>query len=267
MTQPLVGKQILIVEDEQVFRSLLDSWFSSLGATTVLAADGVDALELLGGFTPDLMICDIAMPRMNGLKLLEHIRNRGDQTPVLVISATENMADIAKALRLGVEDVLLKPVKDLNRLREMVFACLYPSMFNSRVEEEERLFRDWDAMVDNPAAAAKLLQEQLAHQNQRLPELGALLKQVNHLLRQANLPGQFPLLVGYYHRELKNLILVSAGLNATLNTGEHQVQISNGVPLGTLGNAYLNQLSQRCDAWQCQIWGTGGRLRLMLSAE
>ncbi len=76
-----------------------------------------------------------------------------------------------------------------------------------------------------------LLQEQLAHQNQRLPELGALLKQVNHLLRQANLPGQFPLLVGYYHRELKNLILVSAGLNATLNTGEHQVQISNGVPL------------------------------------
>lgn len=57
----LVGKQILIVEDEQVFRSLLDSWFSSLGATTVLAADGVDALELLGGFTPDLMICDIAM--------------------------------------------------------------------------------------------------------------------------------------------------------------------------------------------------------------
>ena len=38
-----------------------------------------------------------------------------------------------------------------------------------------------------------------------------------------------------YHRELKNLILVSAGLNATLNTGEHQVQISNGVPLGTLG--------------------------------
>ncbi|ELF2657110.1 response regulator, partial [Escherichia coli] len=57
MTQPLVGKQILIVEDEPVFRSLLDSWFSSLGATTVLAADGVDALELLGGFTPDLMIC------------------------------------------------------------------------------------------------------------------------------------------------------------------------------------------------------------------
>ncbi len=120
MTQPLAGKHILIVEDEPVFRSLLDSWLSSLGATTALAEDGVDALEKMVSITPDLMICDIAMPRMNGLKLVEHLRNEGNQTPILVISATENMADIAKALRLGVQDILLKPVKDLNRLRETV---------------------------------------------------------------------------------------------------------------------------------------------------
>jgi two-component system response regulator len=150
MTQPLAGKQILIVEDEPVFRSLLDSWLSSLGAETLVADDGVSALEQLDNASPDLMICDIAMPRMNGLKLVEHLRNKGDQMPVLVISATDNMADIAKALRLGVQDVLLKPVKDLNRLKETVFACLYPNMFNSRVEEEERLFQDWDALVENP---------------------------------------------------------------------------------------------------------------------
>jgi two-component system response regulator len=337
MTQPLAGKQILIVEDEPVFCSLLDSYLSSLGAITTVAWDGIDALEKMSSVSPDLLICDLAMPRMNGLKLVEHIRNEGNQTPILVISATENMSDIAKALRLGVQDVLLKPIKDLNRLRETVFACLYPTMFNSRVEEEERLFQDWDALVSDPQAAAKLLQElqppvqqvmshcrvnyrqlvaadqpglvldiaplsendlafycldvtragdngvlaalllralfngllqeQLSHQRQRLPELGNLLKQVNQLLRQANLTGQFPLIVGYYHSALKNLILVSAGLNATLNTGEHQIQVSNGVPLGTLGNTYLNQISQRCDAWQCQVWGAGGRLRLMLSAE
>ncbi|MDU4005452.1 two-component system response regulator RssB [Pluralibacter gergoviae] len=337
MTQPLAGKLILIVEDEPVFRSLLDSWLSSLGAVTALAEDGEDAREKMETLTPDLMICDIAMPRMNGLKLVEYLRNNGHQLPILVISATENMADIAKALRLGVQDVLLKPVQDLDKLRETVFACLYPNMFNSRVEEEERLFEDWDALVSNPTAAAKLLQElqppvqqmishcrvnyrqlvsadkpglvldiaplsdndlafycldvtragdngvlaalllraifnsllqeQLAHRGQRLPELGSLLKQVNQLLRQASLPGQFPLLVGYYHSGIKNLILVSAGLNGTLNAGDRQIQISNGVPLGTMGNTYLNQISQRCDAWQCQIWGSGGRLRLMLSAE
>ena len=335
MTQPLAGKQILIVEDEPVFRSLLHGWLTSLGATTFQAEDGKDALHKMTEVHPDLMICDISMPRMNGLELVETLRNRGEQ--FLMISATENMADIAKALRLGVQDVLLKPVKDFDRLRETVYACLYPAMFSSRVEEEERLFEDWDALVSNPIAASRLLQElqppvqqemshcrihyrqlvsadkpglvldiaplsendlafycldvtragdngvlaalllralfngllqeQLAHQGQRLPEMGSLLKQVNQLLRQANLPGQFPLLVGYYHSGLKNLILVSAGLNGTLNTGEHQIQISNGVPLGTLGDAYLNQISQRCTSWQCQIWGAGGRLRLMLSAE
>lgn len=45
MTQPLAGKQILIVEDEPVFRSLMHTWLASLGATIVRAEDGVDALQ------------------------------------------------------------------------------------------------------------------------------------------------------------------------------------------------------------------------------
>lgn len=337
MEKPLSGKHILIVEDEVVFRSLLDNFLTGLGAVVTLADDGVHALEQMSRTQPDLMICDLAMPRMGGIQLVEHIRSRGGALPILVISATENMSDIANVLRIGVQDVLLKPVKDLGRLREAVFECLYPSMFTSKVEEDEQLFQDWDALVNDPQCAAKLLkelqppvqqtiahcrvnyrqltmaeqpglvldvaalsekdlafycldvtragdngvlaalllralfngllQEQLSGQGPRLPELGALLKQVNLLLRQANLKGQFPLLVGYYHQGLKNLILVSAGLNATLNIHTHQIQLSNGVPLGTFGSTHLNQISQRCDAWQCQVWGAGGRLRLMLSAE
>ncbi|CCP07408.1 Protein hnr [Erwinia amylovora MR1] len=335
MEKPLTGKHILIVEDEVVFRSLLENFLCELGAQVTLADDGLHAIQCLGSATPDLMICDLAMPRMDGIKLVEHLRSTGSVIPILVISATENMADIAHVLRLGVQDVLLKPVKDLARLREAVFECLYPSMFTSKVEEDEQLFQDWDALVSDPQAAAKLLkqlqppvqqtiancrinyrqltmaehpglvldiaalsdkdlafycldvtragdngvlaalllralfngllQEQLSDRGQHLPELGGLLNQVNLLLRQANLHGQFPLLVGYYHQGLKNLILVSAGLNATLNIHTHQIKLRNGVPLGTLGSTHLNQISQRCEAWQCQVWGAGGRLRLMLS--
>ena len=337
MAKPLVNKQILVVEDEVVFRSVLSQFLQSLGAEVQEASHGGEALGIIPSFRPDLIICDLDMPEMNGLTFVERFRTFDSSTPVLVVSGTDQMTDIAKVLRLGVQDVLLKPLDDFARLRETVLGCLYPDMFTSQVDEEEQLFQDWDALSQHPGAAAKLLkqlqppvqqtiarcrvnyrqltmaeqpglvldiaalsehdlafycldvtraeekgvlaalllralfngllQAHLANRSHRLPELSTLLKQVNQLLRKANLEGQFPLLVGYYHRGLNNLILVSAGLNATLTANNQQIQLNSGVPLGTMNSAYLNQVSQHCKSWQCQVWGAGGRLRLMLSTD
>ncbi|MDU6412551.1 MAG: two-component system response regulator RssB [Yersiniaceae bacterium] len=337
MDKPLTSKHILIVEDEAVFRSVLVGYLKTLGATTSEAENGLEALSAVEEVSPDLILCDLAMPEMGGIEFVENLRLQGNKIPVLVISATDNMSDVAQVLRLGVEDVLLKPLTELNRLREALLACLYPHLFTSQAMEGNDLIQDWSALCQDPAQAAKLLkqlqppvQQVLAHcrinyrqltmaehpglvldvaalspndlafycldvtragengvlaalllraifngllrdhltnQRQRLPQMSTILKQVNQLLKQAHLEGQFPLLLGYYHAEYKNLILVSAGLHATVNTGENQIQLSNGVPLGTLGATYSNQISQRCAAWQCQVWGAGGRLRLMLSSD
>ncbi|QTF08318.1 two-component system response regulator RssB [Brenneria izadpanahii] len=338
MEQPLAGKRVLIIEDEAVFRSVLFGYLTSLGASVLEAVHGLEALSILEHHYPDLIICDLKMPMMGGIEFLERLRLKDNRTPILVISATSQMADVAKVLRLGVQDVLLKPIRDYARLREAVMSCLYPDMFTSPVNEIEQLMQDMDSLNQSPDAVAKLLaqlqppvqqtlarcrinyrqltvaeqpglvldiaalsdddlafycldvtqavnnngtlaalllrtlfngvlQEHMANQQHRLPHLPLLLKQVNQLLRQASLEGRFPLLVGYYHRELKRLILISAGLNATLNVNESQIALNSGVPLGTLDEAYLNQLNHDCDAWQCQIWGGGGRLRLMLSTE
>lgn len=335
MEKPLAGRKILIAEDEAVCLAVLEKFLRSLGADTFVASDGITALRQLKQIMPDLLICDLEMPEMNGLQLVEQLRTGGEQLPILIISATENMSDIAHVLRLGVQDVLLKPISSIERLREAVYECLYPSMFTSKVAEDEQLFEDWDALVQDPSAAAKLLQqlkppvqqyiahcrvnyrqlttaddpglvldiaalsesdlafycldvtragnngvlaalllralfnglvqEQLSGRRQRLPELNELLKKVNALLRRADLQGQFPLVVGYYHQKLKSLLLVSAGLNASLDINAHHIQLNSGTPLGTLNHIYLNQISQRGEEWQCQIWGAGGKLRLMLS--
>ncbi|PVZ84780.1 two-component system response regulator RssB [Serratia sp. S1B] len=336
MVQPLINKRILIVEDEQVFRSVLVGYLQSLGAQTYEAANGLQALVAVEKEKPELILCDLAMPEMDGIQFVENLRLQGIQTPVLVISATDKMADIAKVLRLGVQDVLLKPLNDLSRLRETVLTCLYPKMFTSQAIEEAELFHDWSALSQNPSEAARLLKQlqppvqqniagcrinyrqltlgdnpglvldiaalsekdlafycldvtragengvmaalllralfngllrdHLANQQHRLPQMSALLRQVNHLLHQGKLEGQFPILVGYYHAEDKNLVLISAGLHANVNTGDNQIQLANGVPLGTLESTHMNQISQHCAAWQCQVWGNGGRLRLMLSS-
>ncbi|ANI29155.1 response regulator of RpoS [Yersinia entomophaga] len=337
MDKPFTDKNILIVEDEMVFRTVLNNYLSNLGASILQASNGLEALNLLENSMPDLILCDLAMPEMGGIELVEQLLVRGIKTPVLVISATDKMTDIAQVLRLGVKDVLLKPIDDLHRLREAVLTCLYPTLFSSPAIEETELIQDWDALKKNPFEAAQLLhqlqppaqqviarcrvnyrqltgvdqpglvldiaalsdsdlafycldvtragdngvlaalllrvlfngilQEHLAGRHHRLPQMPALLKQVNQLLRRAHLEGQFPLLVGYYNSEYKNLILVSAGLHANVSAGKNHIQLSNGVPLGTLRTAHLNQISQRCEAWQCQVWGGGSQLRLMLSAE
>ncbi|MGV3344255.1 two-component system response regulator RssB [Enterobacteriaceae bacterium LUAb1] len=337
MENPLYGKQILIAEDEVVFRSLLQHFLESLGATIYLADDGLQALSSMQNMALDLLICDLSMPRMDGLRLVEQIRQQGNYVPILVISGTSNMADVAHVLRLGVQDVLLKPLNNLEQLRETVYECLYPSMFTSKVEEDKQLFQDWDALARDPIAAVKLLkqlqppvqqtiahcrinyrqltiaeqpglvldiaglseqalafycldvtragnngvlaalllralfngllQDHLSDKGRKFPELNMLLRQVNLLLRQANLTGQFPLIIGYYHQSLKNLVIVSAGLNAALEVNAQHIQLNSSLPLGTLDDTYLNQLSQQCSAWECQIWGAGGQLCLMLATE
>lgn len=337
MAQPLAGKRILIVEDDAVFRSVLAGFLKSQDAEVYEAGNGVEALSRQAENAPDAILCDLFMPEMGGIEFVRHLRENGWQTPVIVISATERMADVASVLRFGVQDVLLKPVKDLNRLRDALLASLYPDMFASPALAGEELIHDWQALSHDPEYAAQLLQqlqpqvqqfiagckinyrqltsherqglvldiaglsdkdlafycldvtragddgvlaalmirtlfngllqEQLAHHENRLPQMSALLRQVNQMLRQAGLSGQFPLLAGYYHAGLGNLILVSAGLNAKINAGDNQIQLSSGVPLGTMGSIHINQVSQRCSDWQCQIWGAGGHLRLMLSNQ
>jgi len=292
---------------------------------------------VLEDFPPDIILCDLIMPVMGGVEFVENLRLQGNKTPVLVISATDKMTDVASMVRLGVEDVILKPITDLNRLREALLSSLYPKLFSSQALEKNDFIKDWDEIKRHPEEAARLLQElqppvqqvlahcrinyrqlmmaehsglvldiaalsakdlgfyclditrakdngvlaalllraifngllreHLSNQDQRLPHMSSLLREINQLFKQAGLEGQFPLLMGYYHAEQKSLILVSAGLHATVNSDGSQIQLSNSVPLGTTDAAYSNQVSQHCDAWQCQVWGAGGRLRLMLSSE
>ena len=122
MDKPLTSKHILIVEDEAVFRSVLVGYLKTLGATTSEAENGLEALSAVEEVSPDLILCDLAMPEMDGIEFVENLRLQGNKIPVLVISATDNMSDVAKVLRLGVEDVLLKPLNDLTRLREALLA-------------------------------------------------------------------------------------------------------------------------------------------------
>lgn len=112
---------VLIVEDDPAARQLMDRFFRREGYETVLAADGVEGLGRAMAQPPDLVMLDLAMPRMDGLRLLRTLRDidtlRG--VPVIVTTSRSDSEAVDEALSLGVEQYLVKTrytLKDLSAI-------------------------------------------------------------------------------------------------------------------------------------------------------
>ena len=99
----------MIVDDEPGVRALLRDTLSIAGFETIEASDGMSALTLLRTNKPALMVIDVNMPLMDGFELVERLRTTHDLTPVLMLTAREDKSDIARGLKIGADDYVIKP--------------------------------------------------------------------------------------------------------------------------------------------------------------
>ena len=104
-----MAELIMIVDDEPGVRALLRDTLSIAGFEVVEASDGMAALTLLRSHKPALMVIDINMPLMDGFELVERLRSTQDLTPVLMLTAREDKTDIARGLKIGADDYVIKP--------------------------------------------------------------------------------------------------------------------------------------------------------------
>jgi two-component system, cell cycle response regulator len=113
----LAGAKVLVADDDAALVNTLTWILREQGCQVVAVPDGQDLLDRLGDEQPDLVLLDIMMPRVDGLQLLERIRNepRWRDLPVLMISSMDPEDGTAKALGLGASDFVAKPfrVKEL----------------------------------------------------------------------------------------------------------------------------------------------------------
>lgn len=111
---------ILVVDDEKTARSLLVETLKSNGEKVFEAEDGRQALVLLEKEKIDLVLTDRAMPVLDGIGLLQALRDRNSTVPVVMISAYGEEKLWGQALGLGAKDYLLKPfeVKEVFRVVE-----------------------------------------------------------------------------------------------------------------------------------------------------
>jgi DNA-binding response OmpR family regulator len=102
--------KILIAEDDKELRHLFSHVLTRQGYSVSGVPDGQKALEALNSDYFDMIISDIMMPVMDGYELVRHLRDRGDMTPVLMITAKDAFDDMRLGFQSGVDDYMVKPI-------------------------------------------------------------------------------------------------------------------------------------------------------------
>jgi CheY-like chemotaxis protein len=117
----LHGIRILIVEDDADSRELLRQIVTSFGATVRVAEEGHEALAIAAVWTPDLILADLRMPRMDGFTLLSRLRDdpRLCESRVVAVSALATGADIKRTWLAGFDGHVAKPI-DYDMVAELI---------------------------------------------------------------------------------------------------------------------------------------------------
>lgn len=149
--------RLLIAEDDKGVREALDRALRFEGYEVGLATDGAHALELASQNPPDLYLLDVMMPHVDGLSVCRTLRQRGDRTPILVLTARHEVSDRVAGLDAGADDYLVKPFA-LDELLARIRALLRRSapddvtgplcVADLELDPASRIVRRGDRLVD-----------------------------------------------------------------------------------------------------------------------
>ncbi len=114
---------VLIAEDDKQIREALDRILRFEGYDTMVVNDGAAALEAITDRQPDAVVLDVMMPFVDGVTVTRRLRERGDRTPILMLTARQTTADRVEGLDAGADDYLPKPF-ELDELLARIRALL-----------------------------------------------------------------------------------------------------------------------------------------------
>ncbi|MHB8511179.1 MAG: response regulator transcription factor [Actinomycetota bacterium] len=136
-----MGSRILVVDDDRKLRDMLRRALEGAGFEVDTADDGGHALAAISAHAPDAIVLDVLMPGVDGLGVARRLRERGDLTPILMLTARDSISDRVKGLDSGADDYLVKPFA-LDELLARVRALL------RRSHAEAEVLRYADVEVD-----------------------------------------------------------------------------------------------------------------------
>ncbi len=133
----MAGERILIVDDEEAIREIVYSMLTMAGYRCKHASSGAEALAVLtSGEEYELLLSDLMMAEMDGIALLERVKEKYPDMPVVMVTAVHDISVALAALRNGAYDYLLKPFE-----REQLLAVVRRAMENRRLKLENRAYQ------------------------------------------------------------------------------------------------------------------------------
>lgn len=132
---------ILVVDDKELLRSLIDTFLSKLGHSCITAIDGVDALEKMKGNKIDAVVTDIRMPNMDGITLTSEISIQYPGIPVMIMTAFDEGHTAGLAITAGARDFIRKPFS-LNEFSVRLHKMINDSEAQRRMKREKDVDQD-----------------------------------------------------------------------------------------------------------------------------
>ena len=109
-------KTVLVAEDDEFLIEMYQLNLEQLGIDVQLVQNGKEAIDLIDHSQPDLLVLDLLMPQIDGFGVLEHIRTKKYQFPIVVLSNLNEEADEKRCLELGVQEYFVKSDMELDDL-------------------------------------------------------------------------------------------------------------------------------------------------------
>lgn len=133
----MAAEKILVVDDEDSIREVVATLLSARGYQCAVAANGREAMQQFVNHAPDLVLSDIVMPEMDGLRLLEQVQTSDRSVPVIMVTALHDITTAIEAIRRGAYDYLLKPFE-----KDQLYMSVRRALEHRRLVTENRRYQN-----------------------------------------------------------------------------------------------------------------------------